>query len=147
MRKFFLCHNNLTEKDEIKTMTTSLFGRTLSIQSSSMNEIKNIIQQLYNNLVSAKEVANQNQIIDDLCKTELLVSNLYYSFFASPLELPDKSETKTTLKNYILQSLDQAKNLIEKINIPEENRIAGIIYFNLQNILNSVSNSPAINKE
>ena len=103
-----------------------------------MNQLKTTLQKLYNLVVIAKEKADKDEFIDRLCKVELLVSNLYYSFFASPLELPEKSSSDLDFKGLILQAIETSKNLIEQINIPEENRTALIINLDLQNLLNMI---------
>ena len=137
MHKYFFRHNNLTEKNEI-SKNGNIFSQILSSQSTEMNQLKTTLQQLYNLVVIAKEKADKDEFIDRLCKVELLVSNLYYSFFASPLELPEKSPSDLDFKGLILQAIETSKNLIEQINIPEENRTALIINLDLQNLLNMI---------
>lgn len=137
MHKYFFRHNNLTEKNEI-SKNGNIFSQILSSQSTEMNQLKTTLQQLYNLVVIAKEKADKDEFIDRLCKVELLVSNLYYSFFASPLELPEKSSSDLDFKGLILQAIETSKNLIEQINIPEENRTALIINLDLQNLLNMI---------
>ena len=118
MHKYFFRHNNLTEKNEI-SKNGNIFSQILSSQSTEMNQLKITLQNLYNLVVIAKEKADKDEFIDRLCKVELLVSNLYYSFFASPLELPEKSSSDLDFKGLILQAIETSKNLIEQINIPE----------------------------
>ncbi len=137
MHKYFFRHNNLTEKNEI-SKNGNIFSQILSSQSTEMNQLKITLQKLYNLVVIAKEKADKDEFIDRLCKVELLVSNLYYSFFASPLELPEKSSSDLDFKGLILQAIETSKNLIEQINIPEENRTALIINLDLQNLLNMI---------
>ena len=137
MHKYFFRHNNLTEKNEI-SKNGNIFSQILSSQSTEMNQLKITLQNLYNLVVIAKEKADKDEFIDRLCKVELLVSNLYYSFFASPLELPEKSSSDLDFKGLILQAIETSKNLIEQINIPEENRTALIINLDLQNLLNMI---------
>lgn len=137
MHKYFFRHNNLTEKNEI-SKNGNIFSQILSSQSTEMNQLKITLQKLYNLVVIAKEKADKDEFIDRLCKVELLVSNLYYSFFASPLELPEKSPSDLDFKGLILQAIETSKNLIEQINIPEENRTALIINLDLQNLLNMI---------
>lgn len=137
MHKYFFRHNNLTEKNEI-SKNGNIFSQILSSQSTEMNQLKTTLQKLYNLVVIAKEKADKDEFIDRLCKVELLVSNLYYSFFASPLELPEKSPSDLDFKGLILQAIETSKNLIEQINIPEENRTALIINLDLQNLLNMI---------
>ena len=127
----------MTEKNEI-SKNGNIFSQILSSQSTEMNQLKITLQKLYNLVVIAKEKADKDEFIDRLCKVELLVSNLYYSFFASPLELPEKSPSDLDFKGLILQAIETSKNLIEQINIPEENRTALIINLDLQNLLNMI---------
>lgn len=127
----------MTEKNEI-SKNGNIFSQILSSQSTEMNQLKITLQKLYNLVVIAKEKADKDEFIDRLCKVELLVSNLYYSFFASPLELPEKSSSDLDFKGLILQAIETSKNLIEQINIPEENRTALIINLDLQNLLNMI---------
>ena len=137
MHKFFLKHNILLEKDEIGK-TSSVFCQSLSNNSNSMQNLKETLQSLYNYVVLAKEKATTDNQIDLLCKIELLTSNLYYSFFASPLDLPEKSSSSQTLKELVYKAIEFSTVLIETINIPEENRIANIINLNLQNLFNMI---------
>ncbi len=137
MHKFFLKHNILLEKDEVGR-TSAVFCQSLSNNSNSMQNLKETMQSLYNYVVLAKEKATTDTQIDLLCKIELLTSNLYYSFFASPLDLPEKSSSSQTLKELVYKAIEFSTILIETINIPEENRIANIINLNLQNLFNSL---------
>ncbi len=137
MHKFFLKHNILLEKDEIGK-TSAVFCQSLSNNSNSMQNLKETLQSLYNYVVLAKEKATTDNQIDLLCKIELLTSNLYYSFFASPLDLPEKSSSSQTLKELVYKAIEFSTILIETINIPEENRIANIINLNLQNLFNTI---------
>lgn len=137
MHKFFLKHNILLEKDEIGR-TSAVFCQSLSNNSNSMQNLKETLQSLYYYVVLAKEKATTDNQIDLLCKIELLTSNLYYSFFASPLDLPEKSSSSQTLKELVYKAIEFSTVLIETINIPEENRIANIINLNLQNLFNMI---------
>ena len=137
MHKFFLKHNILLEKDEIGR-TSAVFCQSLSNNSNSMQNLKETLQSLYNYVVLAKEKATTDNQIDLLCKIELLTSNLYYSFFASPLDLPEKNSSSSSLKELVSKAIEFSTILIETINIPEENRIANIINLNLQNLFNMI---------
>ena len=137
MHKFFLKHNILLEKDEIGK-TSAVFCQSLSNNSNSMQNLKETMQSLYNYVVLAKEKTTTDHQIDLLCKIELLTSNLYYSFFASPLDLPEKNSSSQTLKELVYKAIEFSTVLIETINIPEENRIANIINLNLQNLFNMI---------
>ena len=104
-----------------------------------MTTLKNNIQDLYNYVIYTKEILTEDKYIDQLCKIELLISNLYYSFFSSPLNLPEKNSTLLSAKEYLTKSIELSKNLIEQINIPEQNRLAYLINLNLQNLLNQIT--------
>lgn len=137
MHKYFFKHNILTERREL-IRGSGLFIQTLSNNSSDMQTLKQTIQSLYNLIVLAKEKTTDGNQIDALCKIELLVSNLYYSFFASPLELPENSSSSLSFRQLIAEAIESSKNLIEQINIPEENRSALIINLDLQSLYNSL---------
>lgn len=141
MHKFFLKHNILLEKDEIGK-TSAVFCQSLSKTCSCMQSLKKTLQSLYNVVVLAKEKAYADEQVDLLCKVELLTSNLYYSFFASPLDLPEKNSSSSSLKELVSKAIEISTELIEKINMPEENRLANIINLNLQNLFNLLSQSP-----
>lgn len=136
MHKYFFRLNNLTENKEL-CKTNNVFCSTLS-SLNELDKIKNTIQELYNNIIIAKEQPLNDLQSDQLCKIELLISNLYYSFFQSPLNLPEKNSTTTSLKEILIKAIELSKNLIENINIPEQNRVAYIINLNLQTMLNQL---------
>ena len=132
MHKFFCNYNNLTERYELSLARNNFFTNKTSIQAENtlLPQIKNDIQTLYENIVILKENEKEEKRLNILDETELLLSNLYYSFFASPLEL---AQNKSSENNQILQSSLQLVNQLEKnINIPEYNRVVGIIKNNLQ---------------
>ena len=137
MHKYFFKHNILTERREL-AKGAGLFIQTLSNNSSDMQTLKQTIQSLYNLIVLAKEKTTDGNQIDALCKIELLVSNLYYSFFASPLELPENSSSSLSFRQLIAEAIKSSKKHIEQINIPEENRSALIINLDLQSLYNSL---------
>ena len=76
-----------------------------------------------------------------LDKTELMISNLYYSLFASPLELPDNEQNINEIKNLVQKSITLINKIESEINIPEYNRLANLIKNNLQCIFNSLTSS------
>lgn len=135
MHKYFFKHNILTEKRELSKNGT-LFAQTMANSSTDMQNLKQTIQSLYNYVVLAKEQTEDGEQIDALCKTELLISNLYYSFFASPLELPESKDNTLNFSQLLTKAIETSKSLIEQINIPEENRVALLINLNLQTLLN-----------
>ena len=77
-----------------------------------------------------KESEKNEDKLNRLDETELMVSNLYYSLFASPLELADNKQTQN--KNALQKSLELVNNLEKNINIPEYNRLVTLIKNNLQ---------------
>lgn len=132
MHKFFCNYNNLTEKYELSLSKNNLFSSKSNIQAENtlLPQIKSDIQQLYENIVMLKDLETDENKLNRLDETELMVSNLYYSFFASPLELAnDKSNQK---EGILLNSLEVINSLEKNINIPEYNRLIVLIKNNLQ---------------
>ncbi len=132
MHKFFCNYNPLTQKFELMSGTrNNIFRNNTIIQEENnlLSQIKNDIQELYENIVFLKEREEDENRLDILDDTELLISNLYYSLFESPLELVegkkegDKDKCKTLINN-----------LIQKINIPEYNRLCILIKNNLEQL-------------
>ena len=98
-------------------------------ENTLLPQIKNDIQSLYENIVLLKENEKDEDKLNCLDETELMISNLYYSLFASPLEL---IEHKTFEQEKTLQySLQLANQLEKNINIPEYNRLISLIKNNL----------------
>ena len=132
MHKFFCNYNPLTQKFELMSgVRNNIFRNNTIIQEENnlLSQIKNDIQELYENIVFLKEREEDENRLDILDDTELLISNLYYSLFESPLELVegkkegDKDKCKTLINN-----------LIQKINIPEYNRLCILIKNNLEQL-------------
>lgn len=140
MHKFFCSYNNLTEKYELSLNRGSLFPSKASALSETnlMENIKNDIQLLYDNVAMLKNLIKNEDDLNTLDETELLISNLYYSFFASPMELNEEKETEKEIKELLVKSIELAASLDKQINIPEYNRLVKIIVDNLQNILNKL---------
>lgn len=140
MHKFFCSFNNLTEKYELSLNRGSLFPSKASTLSETnlMESIKNDIQSLYDNIVELKNLIKNEDDLNVLDETELLISNLYYSFFASPMEINEKEENQKEIKELLLKSIELGTSLDKQINIPEYNRLVKIIVNNLQNILNKL---------
>ena len=140
MHKFFCNFNNLTEKYELSLSRGALFPSKASSLSESnlMENIKNDIQSLYDNVVALKSLIKNEEDLNVLDETELLISNLYYSFFASPMDLNEKEEKEKEIKDLLLKSIELGTSLDKQINIPEYNRLVKIIVNNLQNILNKL---------
>ena len=131
MHKFFCNYNNLTEKYELSLSRNNFFFNKSMVQAENtlLPQIKNDIQSLYENIVLLKENEKDEDKLNCLDETELMISNLYYSLFASPLEL---IEHKTFEQEKTLQySLQLANQLEKNINIPEYNRLISLIKNNL----------------
>ena len=100
MHKFFCNYNNLTGKYELSQSKNYLFSNKSYMQAENtlLPQIKQDIQSLYENIVLLKESETDENKLNRLDETELMVSNLYYSLFASPLELAqDKSLTNSNI--------------------------------------------------
>lgn len=138
MHKFFCNYNNLTERQELGLGRGLVLNKVASMaENTLLPEIKSLMQELYTLLTQIKEVDKTESRQDSLDQSELLLSNLFYSLFASPLDIQENSsqdEVKSLYQRGILLTSE-----IEKlINIPEYNRTIGIIKSNLQNIFNEL---------
>lgn len=136
MHKFFCNFNNLTQRYEISNVKhgSMLFTAKISqAENTLLNEIKSLLQELYKNIVLVKEKEKVENRLNILDETELLISNLYFSFFASPLELPQHDQSTTG--NELSLALDIIGKLEKIINIPEYNRIISIIRNNLSSLM------------
>ena len=134
MHKFFCSYNNLTERYELTKSQSVLLNPKINTQAKQtiLTEIQTSIQQLYSIIVILKENEQLEKRLDILDETELLISNLHYSIFSSPIEL-------TTQKNHTDErTIDDAINIVSSIekdiNINEYNRITAIIKNNLLQI-------------
>ena len=138
MHKFFCSYNQFTQKYELssnKPNNSWLFSTKINTQAQNtiLSEIKELLQELYTNIVLIKEKENDNNKLNVLDETELLISNLYYSFFASPLELPNQEKSSNGKE---LQTIIETVNKLDKlINIPEYNRILLLIRNNINSII------------
>ena len=102
MHKFFCNYNILTQKYELTNMRGFKSMTTIQAENTLLPEIKQTIQQLYENIVLIKEEEKDEERLNLLDETELMISNLYYSLFATPLELiEEKPTTKEYDKNMI----------------------------------------------
>ena len=131
MHKFFCNYNNLTERYELSKAQGIMFGSKVSIQAENtlLPQIRSNLQSLYQLITSLKDNENIDSRLTILDETELLLSNLYYSLFASPLDLPTE---KTPLTGKELASAITLVGLLERdINIPEYNRMMLLIKNNL----------------
>lgn len=140
MHKFFCNYNKLTEKYELSTNKGNIFNVKISAEdeNSIMQEIRNTIQNIYELTLEIKELSKDNENLSLINETELLISNLYYSFFASPLELPSENERKNEIKALLAKAIEEAGNLEKIVNIPEYNRLVNIIRNNFQVLLNDI---------
>ncbi len=143
MHKFFCTYNHLTEKYEL-----SLNKNYININNKSkilaennlLPKIKNLLQQIYSDLVVLKEKNKETEILEKLDKCELMLSNLYYSFFSSPLELIEIDFNNTNNDKEILNSLTKnIDEIISIINIPEYNRLCLLIKNNIDQIYKSIN--------
>lgn len=141
MHKFFCNYNSLTEKYELSLNRNMLFSPRINVMAENtlLPEIKKLLQEIYDNLLLLKENITNEEQLKTLDNNELLLSNLYYSLFASPLELNSPSQMQGTIKDILSNTIGKVSSLIEKINIPEYNRLASLMLNNFQNILNSIS--------
>ena len=137
MRKFFCFYNGLTEKFELSYNRNMSFPRiNVLAENTLLPEIKNLLQQIYDNLSLLKSIISNEEQLKILDQSELYLSNLFYSLFASPLELYAPQNSQLTAKNILVDTISLTSRLIEKINIPEYNRLATLLQNNFQALLN-----------
>lgn len=138
MHKFFCNYNSLSERYELSFIDKRSWGVNNKINAQAGNTLlektKSLLQELYINIVLIKEKESDEKKLSTLDETELLISNLYYSFFASPLELPESG--KEASGEELKKSFEIIIELEKIINIPEYNRIASIIKNNLSLLKN-----------
>lgn len=135
MHKFFCNYNSLTERYELGITRNMMFNNRINVltENTLLPEIKALLQELYENTLALKGLLTDEKQLKILDESELLMSNLYYSLFASPLELVESSGEEKTL---LARNVEIASELEAKINIPEYSRSAMIIKNNFQNIIN-----------
>lgn len=140
MHKFFCNYNNITEKYELSHNKANIFNVRINAEEENniMQEIQNGIQNLYDLITKIKDYYKDDENLALLNETELLLSNLYYSFFASPLQLTEENKENVELKSLLTKAFEEANNLEKLINIPEYNRLIEIIANNLQVLLNKI---------
>lgn len=128
MHKFFCNYNNLTQRYELSQSQGFMFNRRIEVQKENnlLGQIKTNLQSLYDLVGSLKDGQNEENLLL-LEESELLISNLFHSFFASPLEI-NKTEQNP---NNLQKALELASLLERDINIPEYNRIILLIKNNL----------------
>ena len=138
MHKFFYNYNTLTERYEL-SLNKGLIFNARSMSTANTTLLKNIqdnLQKLYQAIVSAKERETDEERLKIFDETELMISNLYYSLFASPLELVSTSAEENNT-NYLNIALSLITALEQEINIPEYNRLATLIKNNIFQMNNS----------
>lgn len=138
MHKFFCNYNNLTERQELGLSKGLMIGKVASMaENTLLPQIKSLMQELYTVISSIKEVDKTEDRQDNLDQSELLLSNLFYSLFASPLDIQENS-SQDELKSLYQKGISLASEIEKLINIPEYNRTIGIVKSNLQNIFNQL---------
>ena len=142
MHKFFCIYNHLTEKYELsnsRVYTVNSRAKVLA-ENTLLPNIQKSLQEVYGDLVLLKEKVTDQNMLEKLDESELMLSNLYYSFFASPLELMEIDFNNTiTVKDLLARMIKTLNELDSQINIPEYNRLNMLIKNNLQDLLNSLS--------
>ncbi len=140
MHKFFCIYNHMTEKYELSLLRGGLnFNSKARVQAenSLLPAIRNSLQQLYSDLILLKEKITDELALTKLDESELMLSNLYYSFFASPLDILEIDfNNPISVKELLSKMIALLSELDGQINIPEYNRLARLIKNNLQDILN-----------
>lgn len=134
MHKFFCSYNKLTERYELTKSQGFIFNNRVNIQAENtlLPQIKSNLQGLYEQIVIIKENEKDENKLNILDETELLISNLYYSLFASPLELPQSNKTASGQE---LKNAMELISLLERdVNIPEYNRMTLLIRNNLSRL-------------
>ena len=134
MHKFFCSYNKLTERYELTKSQGFIFNSRVNIQAENtlLPQIKSNLQGLYEQIVILKENEKDENKLNILDETELLISNLYYSLFASPLELTQSNKTASGQE---LKNAMELISLLERdVNIPEYNRMTLLIRNNLSRL-------------
>ena len=140
MHKFFCNYNTLTGKYELSGRKNNIFSNNVLTQSENdvMVQIKKDIENLYGYVCKLKENTKAEKHLEKLDEIELLISNLYYSIFASPMDTDKTNENDLDAKQLLTKSVELSSELEKLINIPEYNRISQIIRNEFQNILNEL---------
>ncbi len=131
MHKFFCSYNILTQKYELTNMRGFKSMTTIQAENTLLPEIRQNIQLLYENIVLLKEQEKDEARLNLLDETELMISNLYYSLFETPLELIEEKSKNASLKVCI----ELIGNLLKTINIPEYSRLCMLIQNNLNTLI------------
>ena len=134
MHKFFCNYNNLTERYELSKSQGFVFGKVnAQAENVLLGQIKENMQSLYNLIALLKENEKEEKRLEILDESELLLSNLYYSLFASPFEL--STETRPLSGSEFKEALALISILERDINIPEYNRLILLIKNNLSRLV------------
>ncbi len=138
MHKFFCNYNPLTEKYELSFNRNMFFSPRVNVlaENTLLPEIRSLLQEIYDSISVLKDNITVSEQLEILDQSELLLSNLFYSLFASPLELNSNQPTQVVVKDLLASTIKKASTLVEKINIPEYNRLAFLLLNNFQNLLN-----------
>lgn len=124
MHKFFCNYNPLTGKYEITQIRGFRNNVLIQAENKLFDEIKELLQQLYENIVFIKEKEEDEERLNKLDEIELMISNLYYSLFSSPLELAKEEHKENADLNNCIKIIDK---LISHINLPEQSRLCLLI--------------------
>ena len=133
MHKFFCNFNHLTQRYELSPMRGMAIRNNATIQAENtlLPEIRQNIQDLYEFIVLIKENEKNEDKLNILDDTELLISNLYYSIFSSPLELVEENKKSGATIDDCRRLVN---NLLRLINIPEYSRLCQLIKNNLDTL-------------
>lgn len=135
MHKFFCNYNSLTLKYELSLAKGLTFGGARTMAENMLPQIRSLMQELYSTLTKIKDKDESN--LDELDQDELILSNLFYSLFSSPLEI-EKGGDDEELKKLYQHAFALTTRLEQLINIPEYNRSIALLKSSLQNILNGL---------
>ena len=102
----------------------------IQAENTLLPKIREDIQSLYECIVLLKEKETGEEKLNLFDETELMISNLYYSLFASPLELTENTKTECSISKCLII----IGELLKEINIPEYNRLCSLIKINLENL-------------
>ena len=130
MHKFFCFYNNLTQRYELSQRQSFRNSAIIQAENTLIPQIRDNIQHLYENIVLLKEQEKEEKRLEIFDETELLISNLYYSLFSSPLELVEDNKIEASLQNAKIL----INELIKDINIPEHNRLCILIKNNIESL-------------
>ncbi len=141
MRKFFCNYNYLTEKYELGLNRNMIFNSKINVlaQNTLLPEINKLLQNTYDNNLILKDKITDEEQLKVLDENDLLISNLYFSLFASPLDLNETKIETNSVKDLINKCIINCSQLEAKVNIPEYNRLCMLLKNNYQNLFNALS--------